>query len=170
LSESPDVARRYAAAEQKLEADRQRSIARGPIGLLGVLIVLSLAVGIVAAIDLRNLRTPRGTALAWTSAAVFGDCEAYRRLSVPSDRVPEGGRSDDEVCDALRAQTAEARENSASIGFEVLDITEIGRDARAQLRIRRGDRTQQIVLILLRRDDGYVVVRTPQVCAVVGCP
>jgi len=33
-----------------------------------------LAVGVVAAVDLRRLQTPHGTALAWTGAAIFGDC------------------------------------------------------------------------------------------------
>jgi len=64
-------------------------VRRGPEVLVGV---LALGVGVVAAVDLRRLMTPTGTALAWTGAAVFGDGTAYERLSVaepcatPDDR------------------------------------------------------------------------------------
>jgi len=61
---------------------------------LGTLLALTLAVGTIAAIDLRRLQTPRGTALAWTGAAVFGDCTAYLALSVPDPAAPQEVRSD----------------------------------------------------------------------------
>lgn len=164
---SSDLERRYAELERSLEPQRARSIARGPIGLIGVLVVLSLAVGVVAAVDLRRLQTPRGTALAWTGAAVFGDCIAYERLSIPDE--PEQ-RSDDEICRRLFASTQEARQDAAAIGIDVVSVEQRGREATVEVEVRRDERTRTVDLPLRRKGDGWGVVLTDEVCAVVGCP
>jgi hypothetical protein len=164
-----DLESRYAAAEQGLEAQRRRSIARGPVGLIAVLVVLALAVGVVAAVDLRRLQTPRGTALAWTGAAVFGDCTAYDRLSVAEPGRPER-RSDAEVCAALRRATQTTREQAARTGIDVLAVRPAGREAVVRVEVRSPDGTAQVDLPLVRRGRGWAVVRTDEVCDAVGCP
>lgn len=169
MTESTVLADQFRQAERSLEPQRLRSIARGPIGLIGVLIVLSLAVGVVAVVDLRRLQTPRGAALAWTGAAVFGDCTAYDRLSVPPDGAGET-RSTQEVCLDLRRGTAEARERSSEIGIEVLAVDERVDDAFVDVRLTRDDDVEELELQLRRGGDGWVVVRTYEVCLQVGCP
>lgn len=169
MTESPVLARQFAHAERNLESQRLRTIARGPVGLIGVLVVLCLAVGVVAAIDLRNLQTPRGTALAWTSAVVFGDCTAYERLSVPPDGAGDV-RSDEEVCADLRRSTQEARDGSSAIGVEVLAVDERAEDARVDVRVTRPEGEEELELQLRPGGDGWVVVRSYEVCLQVGCP
>ena len=132
-----------------------------------MLVVLSLAVGTVAAIDLRRLQTPTGTALAWTGAAVFGDCTAYERLSIPDDSET---RSDAAVCRELRASTEEARAEAARIGIDLESVDQSGREATARVRVRRGDDTTSVELELRRKGDGWGVVLTDEVCRAVGCP
>jgi len=169
MTETPYQAERYAALERSLEPQRKRSIARGPIGLIAVLLLLSLAVGVVAAVDLRRLQTPRGTALAWTSAVVFGDCTAYERLSLPPDGAGEV-RSDQEVCADLRRQTQEARDASAAYGVELLAVDEQGDSATARVRVTRPDDVVELPLELRRSGDGWAVVRSYDVCLQLGCP
>lgn len=164
--ESPELARRYAELERSLEPQRARSIARGPIGLIGVMVVLSLAVGTVAAVDLRRLQTPRGTALAWTGATVFGDCTAYDRLSLARD----DDRTDDQLCRDLRAGTQDARENASTIGIDVVSVEQRGREATVVVEVRRGDDEQTVPLELRRKGDGWGVLLTDEVCEAVGCP
>ena len=166
MTEPEALARRYAAAERALEPQRQRSIARGPIGLVAVLVLLSLAVGIVAAVDLRRLQTPTGTALAWTGAAVFGDCTAYDRLSVASD-----DRDEDVRCATLLAKTEEARQTAGQIGIDVVSVEQRGREASVEVEVRRPSGTRRAVLPLQRKGDGWAVVLDDRVCALVGgCP
>lgn len=166
MTHPDELARRYAAAEASLEPQKALSIARGPIGLLAVLLFLLLAVGVVAAIDLNRLQTPGGTALAWTGAAVFGECTAYERLSVAEQ--PED-RSDDAVCRDLRQGTEQARATSGSIGIDVLSVERQGREATVEVEVRRPEGTRRVALPLRRQGDGWVVVRTEQVCEAVGC-
>lgn len=160
----------YARAEGKLDAYYAARRRRGPVVLLATVLVLTLAVGVIAAVDLRRLQTPRGTALAWTGAAVFGDCTAYDRLSVrdPDALRPER-RTDSEVCRDLRRQTADARENAARIGLDVTSVARRGREATVGVEVRRPDGTDRVDLPLVRRGDGWAVVRTPEVCLAVGC-
>lgn len=131
-----------------------------------MLVGLSLAVGAVAAIDLRRLQTPTGTALAWTGAAVFGDCTAYDRLSIPPDSER---RSDAAVCRELRTSTEDARAAAATIGIELRSVEQRGREATAVVEIRRGVEETSIELRLRRKGDGWAVVLTDEVCQAVGC-
>lgn len=162
---SPDVGaleKRYAELERSLEPQRARSIARGPIGLIGVCVVLSLAVGTVAAIDLRRLQTPRGTALAWTGAAVFGDCTAYERLSF--------GDVDEGRCRDLLAATQDARADSSQYGIDVLNVEQRGREATVGVEVRTPEGTRRVDLPLRRKGDGWAVELTDEVCEALGCP
>lgn len=158
---SPELERRYAELERSLEPQKARSIARGPIGLIGVCVVLSLAVGTVAAIDLRRLQTPRGTALAWTGAAVFGDCTAYERLSF--------GSLDDRACLDLLEATEEARQDSSQYGIDVVSVEQRGREATVEVEVRTPSRTRRVDLPMRRKGDGWAVELTDEVCDAVGC-
>ena len=160
----------YARAEGQLDAYYARRRRRGPEVLLAVLGVLVLAVAVVVAVDLRRLQTPRGTALNWTGAAVFGDCTGYARLSIadPRARRPER-RTASAVCRDLREQTADARTNAARTGFDVVRVRETGAEAVVRIVLRRPDGDEQVDLPLVRRGDGWAVVRTPAVCLAVGC-
>lgn len=173
MTESPQLARRYAQLERKLEPDRQRSVARGPIGLIAVMALLCIAVATVVAIDLSRLQTARGTALAFTGATVFGDCDAFERLSVPGPRERDE-RSAEQRCAALQTQTQSAREESARYSIDLVDLEEAEREATVSIRVGRpqGDGTaERVVELPLRRvDGGWVVVRTATVCRLLRCP
>lgn len=162
------VERIYAQAEQSLVAVNERRVRRGPETLVAVLVLLCLAVGVVAAVDLRRLMTPRGTALAWTGAAVFGDCTAYRALSVPDTGVREE-RADNELCSDLVRGTEQARRQPTTIGIELLAVSTMGSRATAQMRITRPGNVDTTELQLVRRGDGWVVLRSADTCAAVGC-
>ena len=172
MTDSPELVRRYKQLEQSLEPQKQRSVARGPIGLIAVLVLLVLAVGTVVAVDLNRLRTPRGTALAWTGATVFGDCRAYERLSVPGPGVEE--ELSDERCERLQEQTAPAREESGRYSIEVVAVEQDGDEATVRIELgRREDArvvTRTVDLPLRRGGDAWVVVRTAEVCRVLDCP
>ena len=161
--------RLYAQAEQKLEGVKARQVARGPVTLIGVSLALCLAVGIVAAVDLRRLQTPLGTALGWTGAAVFGDCEAYQRLSVPDPAAAPDPRSDAQRCAELRSRTEPDRARAATIGITARDPVERGPEAQVSVTVSRPDGEKAVTLDLVRKDDGWVVVRTAPTCLAVGC-
>jgi len=163
------VEQAYARAERKLDGYYAKRRRRGPEILIGTCVALALAVGTVAAVDLRRLQTPRGAALAWTGAAVFGDCTAYERLSVADPQSRSQRRTDTALCRDLRAQTEEARANAARTGIDVVRIEQAGRRATVEVEIRRPDDTERVDLPLVRKGDGWAVVRTPEVCLVVGC-
>lgn len=162
--------RLYAQAERKLEGVKARQVARGPVSLIGVLLALCLAVGVVAAVDLRRLQTPLGTALGWTGAAVFGDCEAYLRLSTPDPAAASDPRSEAQLCTELRARTEAARAEAARIGITASDPVEQGGQARVAVVVTRPDGQRSVTLDLVRRDDGWAVVRSAAACRAVGCP
>lgn len=163
------IDRLYAQAEAKLVADKARTVSRGPVLAIATCLVLALAVGVVAVIDLRRLDSPVGATLAWTGAAVFGNCTTYRELSVAGPDLPQDSRSDEQRCRDLRAQTEVNREQSQLVGIEVLESQEDGERARAVLRVTRPSGTAQVAVELRRQDGGWVVVRTARVCEAVGC-
>lgn len=156
----------YAQAEQSLIAVNERRVRRGPETLVAVLVGLCLAVGVVAAVDLRRLMTPRGTALAWTGAAVFGDCTAYQALSIPGVRQE---RTDSELCSDLIRRTEQARREPTTIRIELLTVVIDDRRATARMSITRPGATATAELELVRRGDGWAVLRTADTCAAVGC-
>lgn len=168
-TDSPELSRRFAQLETSLEPQRQRSVARGPIGLIGVLAVLCVAVGTVAAVDLRRLQTPEGAALSWTGATVFGDCTAFEQRSVAVPGRPDR-RTTAERCDDLQEQTRSAREESARYSIAVLSVEERERAATVRIRIGRPDGARTVDLLLEERDGGWVVLRTGQTCRAVRCP
>jgi len=159
---------RVTREEEQLEADRRRKMRRQPLILLGVLNALVLAVGTTAALDLRRLQTPSGTALAWVEAAVFGDCSVYRELSVP-DRGTIERRTGMAVCKDLKAATGTARAQAGQIALLPGAAVERGATATSAVRVRRpgADRTVQVPL---RKVDGrWRVVRDAATCRAVGC-
>lgn len=164
------VERLYAQAEQKLEGAKAKQVARGPVSLIAVLLGLSLAVGVVAAVDLRRLQSPRGAALGWTGAAVFGDCVAYLRLSVPdpSAVVPDS-RSDAELCRDLRASTELARAEALRIAIDAGPTTIRDGQAQVPVVVTRPDVGRSVTLQLRRQGDGWVVVRDAPTCLTIGC-
>ena len=164
----PRLEQAYARAEDKLDVYYAQRRRRGPPILLGTLLALTLAVGTVVAVDLRRLQTPRGTALAWTGAAVFGDCTGYLALSVPDPADPQEMRSD-ALCRALRQRSAANRSAATQIAIEVQDVRRAGSVATAFMLVRRPNGEQQVELMLRRNGDGWAVIRTPEVCAAVGC-
>ncbi len=163
------VERVYAEAERTLDAMNARRVRRGPEVLIGVLLVLALAVGAVAAVDLSRLMTPRGTALAWTGAAVFGECTAYERLSVAPPGAAADPRPETVRCRALAVRTAPAREQSSAYGIDLLSVTQDGRQANATVQVRRPTGSQSTRLDLVRSGDGWAVVRTEATCRTIGC-
>lgn len=161
-------AQRWAAAERILDVQAARRIRRTPWILIGLTALLVLAVGVTAAVDLRRLQTPRGTALAWTQAAVFGDCRAYLVLSAPPD--PAGDRrTDDELCGMLRASTAPARSQARQITLTAGPVERRGGTASVTVAVHRPEGTQRVALRLRRSGEGWVVLREPA-CVVLGCP
>ena len=113
--------------------------------------------------------TPRGTALAWTGAAVFGDCTAYERLSVPAAGAAGDARSADARCADLVRRTAAARADSSAYGIDLLAVVPDARRARARLRLTSPGGRQDVQLDLVRAGDGWAVVRSAATCRAVGC-
>ena len=163
-----ELERRYAQAERKLDAYYDKRRRRGPPILLGTLLALTLAVGVITAVDLRRLQTPRGTALAWTGATLFGDCTRYLSLSVPDVGVTEP-RSDEQLCASLLQRSAASRAAAAQIGFDLVEVRQEGDRATAVLSVRRPGRDDQVTLLMRREGGGWAVLRTPAVCLALGC-
>lgn len=143
-----------------------RRMRRQPLILIALLDVLVVGVGTTAAIDLRRLQTPSGTALAWTQAALFGDCGDYRRYAVadPTDR-----RGPDELCQDLRARTVDNRAASASIALRRRGSHQTGRTATVQLEITRKDVPTTVELRLRRVAGRWLVILDSAACDGVGC-
>lgn len=136
--------------------------------LLLVVNVLVLGIGVVAAVDLRRLATPEGTALRWVQAAVFGDCDDYLRFSVPDPALPER-RAEQELCQDLRQATALARRQSLTIGLAVATVERTGSRATVSVVLRRAEREVALTVHLVRRSAGWRVLRDAGTCASVGC-
>jgi len=167
--DAPTIEQRYAAAEARLEAARARRVRRTPVVLVALVGLLVLACGLVAAYDLRRLQTPRGTALAWTEAAVFGECTGYGRLSVAAaGRLPDP-RGEAQRCADLRRATAGARAEQASLAIRSGAAVRRGRSAEVPVTVVRRSGTRDAVLHLVRQDHGWAVVRDEAACAAAAC-
>jgi hypothetical protein len=163
------IEQRYALAEQKLDVQKARRLRRTPGVLIAVLAGLVLLVGLTAAVDLRRLQTPRGAALAWISAATLGECRGYLTLSRPVDPLTER-RTDDEICRALRARTADARNRGAGLSLSPLTVERSGRSAAVALRVKSATTSYDVRLALVREGATWRVLRDETTCAAVGCP
>lgn len=160
---------RYRLAEDEAKDKRRRKARRQPLLLIGLLDVLILAIAITVVIDLRRLATPQGTALAWTQAAVFGQCAEYSMLSVADPGRPEG-RTDAQLCVDLQRATSKARGEVGQIALRVAGSRVTGRTASAAVGLQRPEGNATVVLDLRRVDGSWRVVRDPVSCAVVRCP
>ena len=155
----------FARLEQRAEVPASTRVWRGQVGLVIVMILVSLLVGTTAAIDLRRLQTPVGTSQRWAEATVFGDCDAYARLSVPAPGVQET-RSEAEVCRDLRVRVAANDVTRAVVRTGLVEVQ--GRTAVVRVELARGEDRSQMLLPLRRKGDGWAVVRDEQACRL-GC-
>lgn len=159
--------RRYAEAEATRSGRSAATARRGPISLIAVCLGVALAVGAVAAVDLRRLQSPTGAALAWSGAAVFGNCTAYRELSLIT---PADVRTAEAQCQALQERTEAAREQADDVQIEVVEVEQDGDAATATVRVTRPEEPVAEVPLTLRRvDDGWVVLLTDEACEEIGC-
>ena len=155
----------YRREEQELAGRRSASLRRGPIGLVAVGVVVALVVGITAAVDLRRLASPRGTALAWTGALLFGDCAAYDRLTAG---LSGSART---RCQALRDASEAARDRPADVDFSVVRVEQSGASTAVVVRAKVLDRPAVDVPLPLRRSGGrWRVQPTDATCAELPCP
>jgi len=145
-----------------------RKTARQRVTLLLVVNALVLAIGTVASVDLRRLRTPGGTALRWVQAAVFGDCSDYLEFSVPDTDVSDP-RSPGELCDDLEKGTAQARVDQLHIGLHLGPVTRSATDALASVTLTRDGTPTRLNVHLVRRDGHWRVLRDAATCGSVGC-
>lgn len=156
---------RYRRQERDGERRRAATVRRGPVGLIAVCLLVALGVGFTAAVDLRRLQTPRGTALAWTGALLFGDCTAYDRLTAR----PAGAA--DQRCRALRQASRAARDTPAKVAFDVLGLQQDGPRALVRMRVREPDRPAvEVPLRLERRDGRWRVDADAGTCLLLPCP
>ena len=158
----------WARLEEEERERRQRKLRNQPRILLVVVNTLVLATGLTATLDLRRLATPGGTALAWTQAAVFGDCEDYLRYSVADRTVPDS-RTEDQLCRDLRASTQQARADSVSIGLTLGRVLEQPYGAEVEVTITRAKVPTRVAMKLVRSDGHWRVVRNALTCSSVGC-
>jgi hypothetical protein len=159
---------RWAYAERSLDVQAARRIRRTPGVVVGITALLVLAVGVTAAIDLRRLQTPKGAALAWTEAAVFGNCRAFLALSRPDDPTAER-RTDDEICQSLRAATARARNDASRISLNAVAVEQHGSTAVVVIDVRGPDGVRPATLNLVHRGNDWLVLRSAGACGDVGC-
>lgn len=157
---------RWATAELTLDVQAAKRVRRTPAVLIAITGLLVLAVGLTAAVDLRRLQSPRGAATAWTEAAVFGDCRAFLELSAPNDA---DRRTDDEICQALRAKTATARSEASRTTLETRSVVRRGREAVATIAVHGPDTTTVLTLRLVHRGGRWLVLREVLQCGVVTC-
>ena len=136
--------------------------------LIALVNVLVIGIGLTAAVDLRRLQTPGGTALRWAQAAVFGDCADYRMFSVPDASVPDT-RSSDQLCQDLRATTAQARGESLRIGLHLKSVDVRGSRALVQLVLTRKEVPTPVSLDLARVKGHWRVLRDTLTCSSLGC-
>lgn len=159
---------RWARAELSIGVQDAKRVRRTPGVVIGITGLLVLAVGATATVDLRRLQTPRGGALAWTEAAVFGDCRAFLALSLVEDPTAER-RNDDEICRDLRKASEAARANSTRIELRPRSVDRRGRGATVTIDVRGPDGTTTVSVRLVRRGGDWLVVRRAGACASSSC-
>jgi hypothetical protein len=163
------VEERYAEMEAAAEERRRISARRQPLILLAVLNVLILFTALTAALDLRRLRTPEGRALAWTQAAVFGDCDDYFEFSVP-DRTQVDQRTPEQVCRQLRTSTTKAREESSEIGLRLGRTLSTAYGVDVEIVLTRDEQATTLLVPLVRDQGHWRVVRETRICGPLRCP
>jgi len=161
---SSQVSERQRAGELRNAQRDQRRVRNTPYITLGLLIGLTLAVSVTAAIDLRRLDSPAGAALSWTEAAVFGDCDRYLLLSVP-EQGAQDARPREEVCTALRATGTATLARTPSTQVRLVSA----QPGSAELVVQRPEGEVPVRLDLVR-DGRWKVVRNAAACGPVGCP
>ncbi|HUR14386.1 MAG TPA: hypothetical protein VM097_07820 [Mycobacteriales bacterium] len=150
------------------DIDLTRRARRQRLLLLVVVNALVLAIALVAAVDLRRLATPGGTALRWVQAAVFGDCADYLEFSVATADVSDS-RSPDELCQDLRQATAQARADQLRIGLHLGAVSHDDRTATASVTLTRDGAPTALKVRLVRDEGRWRVLRDAATCASVGC-
>jgi hypothetical protein len=151
---------RWASAERSLDVQAARRIRRTPAVLIAITGLLVLLVAVTAVVDLRRLQTPRGAALAWTEAAVFGNCRAY--LSLSTARGDD--RSDDQICAALAQRTAPARRESNRYDLRAVAVDAAGAHATVTVEVRTPDGPHRLTEELVRDRHTWRVVRPSRAC------
>lgn len=164
---SAPVSERQLAGERKNELRTARQVRRTPFVVVGLLVVLTFAVGVTAAIDLRRLDTPAGAAQGWITATLTGDCARYRLLSVPERAEP---RSDEEVCADLRRAADEGVREAVRTRVRVVgDAEQEGSSARVEVELARDGGTATVVRLRLVDGDRWRVVRDAEACRLLRC-
>jgi hypothetical protein len=141
---------------------------RQAVSLIVVVNLLVLGIGLVAAVDLRRLRTPGGTALRWVQAAVFGVCDDYLDYSVPAGSVHDT-RSHAELCHDLRAATQQARSDQLKIGLHLGAVVQHANSATVAVVLTRDGAPTPLTLHLVHRHGHWRVLRDEATCGSVGC-
>ena len=162
------VEERWARAEATIKVGDAKRIRRTPGVVIGILAGLIVAVGVTAATDLRRLQSPRGASLAWTEAAVFGECRAYVALSRPVDLTRES-RSEKALCRDLRRATEQARAESTRIRVTTGAVERAGDRARVEVQVRRPEGVASVRLSLVLEGDDWRVLRDAATCEAIGC-
>lgn len=162
------VSERQLAGERKNEARTARQVRRTPAVVLGLLVVLTFAVGITAAIDLRRLDTPAGAAQGWVTATLAGDCARYRLLSTPD--VPEQ-RGEAELCRDLATAAREGLPTAVRTRVRVVgDVQQEGAVARVRVELAPEGGTAIVKELRLVDRDRWRVLRDTVACELVRCP
>jgi hypothetical protein len=141
---------------------------RQAVSLIVVINLLVLGIGLVAAVDLRRLRTPGGTALRWVQAAVFGVCDDYLDYSLPARNVQDT-RSRAELCRDLSAATQQARSDQLKIGLHLGAVVQRVNSATVAVVLTRDGAPTRLTLHLVRRQGHWRVLRDEATCGSVGC-
>jgi hypothetical protein len=167
VRDARDLEQRYRELEGRKEVPLSTRVRRGQVGLLLALLLSVLLAGVTAAVDLRRLQTPLGTAQAWSEATVFGDCDRHLALSVraPGD---DDSRVPDELCQALRRRSLDARTTVPGTSVQARLLSREGSTALAEAVVRRPAGRTVARVPLRRQDDGWVVVRDDEACSI-GC-
>ncbi len=158
---------RYRELEGRREVALAVRVRRGQVGLLAALLAAVLLAAGTAAVDLRRLQTPLGTARAWSEATVFGDCDRSLALSVPA--VPADGPARASLCRALAERSAVARDPSSGTRVTTRLVSRAGRRAVVRAVVTADNVAPVSTELQLRRQgDDWRVVRDDDACRI-GC-